>query len=195
MRNALREVNIDNYSCCTTDDGHFFFANVLYDLESILLHMVRRNKCVFFTMLVLKVPPGKFLDDEFLIRGFVESLRDRVRVYKSDLEFLWVREHSATGPHRYYLILLLNGYRFRCASSILYEAKDRWHSWLEIWDEEGLVKLSPTCDNKYGGIKIWTEYKRFPEIYDECYRRMSYLAKFYCEGGIPDGTRRSDCSK
>ena len=195
MGNVLCEINFDDYPCCTTDDGESSFLEVLYGLESILLHMLQRHTCVFFTMLELKIPSGDHLDEYFLITKFIESLERCFRGYKSELECLWVKEHSATGQHRYHLVLLLNGYQFRNAGLILQKATERWNNWLDIWNEEGLVQLSPAFDNKYGGFKIWNGYQPFPLIFAKCYRRIKSLAKFYCEGGTSSGSRRYDCSR
>ena len=85
MRNVLREINFDDYPCCTTDDGESSFLEVLYGLESILLHMLQRHTCVFFTMLELKIPSGNHLDEYFLITKFIESLERCFRGYKSEL--------------------------------------------------------------------------------------------------------------
>lgn len=203
MRDVMYGNNYNGYSLSDTsknDEG--FYVEILIALEALLNEMTSRHDKVFFIMLTLKYPSLSdditgYPNNNSLLSDFLDKTRRFCKAKNYDPLYLWVRELSSTGQFHYHLVLLLNGNLIQNAYNIKEKATKYWQNCLHLEDGKGLVHLhtSGFHIDKYGGIKILRAAEDFQEIFEECIKRGSYLAKCYSKGNSPPYVNEFGCSR
>lgn len=164
------------------------YTEILQATQSLFDHMIQRHRRVFFTRFELKYPAyssGQYPDNNALLSRFIEALMLHCKRRNYDPKYLWVRESSESGQFHYHIMILLNSDIIQNAYGLLNKATELWGRCLNIENASGLVHLSLTDENRYGGFKIIRNAPDYPQVYDQCFERASYLAKCYSKGGLP----------
>lgn len=191
MRNIIHGNTYNNHQLSRTNkNNQGFYGEILEGIESLLSKTTQQHGSVFFTTFVLRFPSNSassYPNDNSLLSKFIAAFTLHCKRRKFDPNYLWVRESSTTGQFHYHLLLLLNSnYIQNAHAGLLAKATELWRRCLNIEDGRGLVHLCNSGKyNQYGGIKIRKNAPGFPQVYEECFQRASYLAKCYSKGQAP----------
>lgn len=198
----------NNHELNCSEKGHLgYYVKILDAIENLFDHMVSKHGKVFFFMFGLSYPKSSYsnyTDNNILLSEFMEDL---IRYYKFEMLYdpcyLWARERSDSGQVHYHCVLLLNGNKIRNGHTILRKVTELWGRCLGIENGSGLVhssfnkkeKRDPFYCNKNNGILLIRCSLQFNQLYEQCYKAASYLAKCFSKGSAPRFVNEFGCSR
>jgi len=152
------------------------------------------NKIIFFRF-DLHYPKGHDTPvDNRDIKRFTDTYKKVLEREGLDPRILWTREKAKSVRQHYHCATMLDGSKAKSPQYHLDRAERCWNSVVGVpEDAQGYVHR---CYRDWDGmpqknaVMLRRGAEDFDKNFDDCFRRMSYLAKEKSKGSIPKGVRQ-----
>ena len=200
MRKRTHDTNYNGYDLSATNKkNEGFYCDILQNLENLLNYVTRRHGRIFFIRFDVRYPADSsdlYPSNNRLFSNFMGTLTRYYKRHGHDPKYLWVREFShKTGQIHYHVVLLLDSNLIQKGhGAFLAKANELWQRKLGIDYNDGLIQLCKR-HGEYGGVKITRSSDDFHQVFAECFKRATYLAKCYSKGESPAYVNEFRCSR
>lgn len=173
-------------------------TTILDRINGILRHSTKKHNKVFCTRFDLHYPKVYHAPaDNKHIQTFSSKFNKQLKRDGLDPVFIWVRERSREKRQHYHLAVMCNGNKIQFPHKINNLATRHWQQTIGS-DNEGLVTYcnkSRDGESQISSYNIRRGSEDYDKTYDECFHRLSYLAKVNTKETDLNGTRRYGGSK
>ena len=174
------------------------YTYILDKIQGILDLSTKKHNKVLLTRFDLRFPKGHSEDvSNKAISRFQSTFHKNLKRHGLDPSGMWCREQSREKHHHYHCFVAVDGNKIQFPHKILEQAEKNWGNTLGV-DATGLVDH---CTKSRKGEKQTNSYRLrrsdddFDQVYDDCHKRLSYLAKVNTKGYAPKRAREFGCSR
>ncbi|WP_419783795.1 YagK/YfjJ domain-containing protein [Maridesulfovibrio sp.] len=173
-------------------------TDILDKMKSVIDHTIQKHNNVLCSRLDLRYPkdyngPKDNKDIQVFMSKFIKYFKRN----GYDPHYLWVREQSKEKHQHYHLMIAVNGNKMQFPHQLRKKATEHWASTVKS-DQQGLVchcDRSRQGDFQHSSYRLRRNDSDFDQVYDDCHKRCSYLAKENTKGYAPKRHREFGYSK
>lgn len=173
-------------------------AEILDSINSILKHTTQKHSKVLCVRMDLRYPSDFSASDKNKdIQGFASKFSKYFKRQGYDPHYLWVREQSREKHQHYHLMVAVDGNKMQSPYKLLNKAEEVWESTIGA-DQAGLVdhcNISRKGERQANSYMLRRNDSDFDQVYDDCHKRCSYLAKENTKGYAPKRHREFGYSR
>lgn len=176
------------------------YEDILENTKGILDTQIAKHNKVHVARFDLRFPHDKPASTgSSAISQFTDTFLRNLRRNGSDPKMIWVREQSREKHQHYHCMLAVDGNKHQAPHTLLKKAEEHWNRAVGVAsDVQGLVHH---CNKDRQGNSVVNSYNlrrddsNRSDVFDECYRHCSYLAKVNTKDGVPAQKRMYSCSR
>lgn len=175
------------YNGSKASDG--FYVDILNRVYGVLNAQIKRHNKVLVIRFDLHFPKEMdVLQYNAAISQFYDRYTRKLKRNGADPKMIWVREqYRSQNPH-YHCILTVDGNKHRAPHSLLALAAEHWERVTGVEQVDGLVDYCTQAGPGYYNLRR-NDFD-YPDVYGECFKRCSYLAKVNTKEGLPHEKHR-----
>ncbi len=185
------------------DNNQGCYVKILNAADNMLTAYTNRHCRTLAVRFDLRYPCGMIDATNSALQRFCSSFgkalrRESTGKHQIDPAYLWVREINNSLQHHYHIVVLVNGSVFQVPQRVLELAELHWGYALSLPSAKGLVHFClelPSGEQGTNYYQLQRGAADFDQVYDDCFKRISYMAKDHTKGNMPKNMRMFGTSR
>ncbi|MBI9113314.1 inovirus-type Gp2 protein [Maridesulfovibrio ferrireducens] len=198
MAITFKETYKGNSILTSKEKGLGCNTEILDKIRGFMNYTTQIHNKVLVVRLDLRYPKNYHApEDNSHISEFTSKYIKQLKREGYDPYYLWVREQSREKHQHYHLMIAVDGNKMQFPHKLMTTAEKHWASTIGS-DQDGLVdhcNKSRQGESQPNSYRLRRNDPDFDQVYDECHKRCSYLAKENTKGCAPKRAREVGCSR